>query len=928
MRPPLALGFVGLLLTLALPAAPPAPPALRLVLAGDSTVTDGGGWAPGFRFAWQPAVEVINTARSGASSVSFRSIGAWQKALDAQGHYLLIQFGHNDVPGKGPGRETDAATTFRANLARFVDEARAAGAQPILVTSIAHFNFAANGRLRPDPLAPYVAATRDVAAEKRVPCLDLNRLTTEFAETLGAARSANELGRMLPNKDGQLKVDTTHLGFSGGAQVGRMAAAELVRLVPALQSSLRPAEPPPSASGRTKWERRANEKQALTKGATWFNHEPLAFLLRRGGGNSDTIVEDYERQHEPEQIRRLAAAGVSHAGLIHFYKGLGLKAEGPDIDKTRRTVEVAHSYGMKVTASIAGTMFTETFYAEVPEARGWEQRDAFNLPVPYTQLQSFRHYACPHEPAYRDYLRRVLKIAVQEVKADQIMFDNVMLQPEPRSCHCARCATAFRDFLRLRYPDAAAAFRRFGLADTGAIQLPEWNDPAAPDTVKTIDDPVLQEWVRFRCESLAGHANELYDYVKKLNPRVAVGFNIKGLYSSNRLWTNAVYHPLFASRCDMLTLDTSGYDSRIDPTGGALVSQIRSYKMAQRLGMNVDEVVSDELHAAVHTVFNRPKGLTGVGYVGGPFAFGAHNVFTPALEFFREHYDRYFTNVQTSADVAVLRTWASTAYSVSANYVPLTLTEQVLIQHHVPFDLLHEEEIDRIDAYPGVILAGQDCVSDAQLAKLLHYVRAGGTVFATEDTGRYNERREVRRTHPLFPARTEGRGRIVLLPNPAASDSTALIAGGDGDLEITGGVEPRVRRFAPQQWVLPRNHAAIADAIARGLPRPLTLIAEAPLTTVVEVVTRPETAETIVHALNFDRKQATAPFALSIRKAAPGAVTSVTVLSLDADEPQPLPFRDAADTVTFTMPANRLHTMAVIAQTRPTTPPAPSGQTP
>ena len=206
MRPPLALGFVGLLLTLALPAAPPAPPALRLVLAGDSTVTDGGGWAPGFRFAWQPAVEVINTARSGASSVSFRSIGAWQKALDAQGHYLLIQFGHNDVPGKGPGRETDAATTFRANLARFVDEARAAGAQPILVTSIAHFNFAANGRLRPDPLAPYVAATRDVAAEKRVPCLDLNRLTTEFLAAPGGAapvcQRPHEVGATCQRKAG------------------------------------------------------------------------------------------------------------------------------------------------------------------------------------------------------------------------------------------------------------------------------------------------------------------------------------------------------------------------------------------------------------------------------------------------------------------------------------------------------------------------------------------------------------------------------------------------------------------------------------------------------------------------------------------------------------------------------------------------------
>ena len=32
--------------------------------------------------------------------------------------------------------------------------------------------------------------------------------------------------------------------------------------------------------------------------------------------------------------------------------------------------------------------------------------------------------------------------------------------------------------------------------------------------------------------------------VKALDPKVAVLFNIKGVYSFNRYWTNAVYQPL------------------------------------------------------------------------------------------------------------------------------------------------------------------------------------------------------------------------------------------------------------------------------------------------------------------------------------------------------------------------------------------------
>ena len=84
---------------------------------------------------------VTNTAQNGRSSKSFRDEGHWATAIAAKGDYYLIQFGHNDQPGKGPERETDPATTFPANMARYVDEVRAIGATPILVTSLVRRTF-------------------------------------------------------------------------------------------------------------------------------------------------------------------------------------------------------------------------------------------------------------------------------------------------------------------------------------------------------------------------------------------------------------------------------------------------------------------------------------------------------------------------------------------------------------------------------------------------------------------------------------------------------------------------------------------------------------------------------------------------------------------------------------------------------------------
>jgi lysophospholipase L1-like esterase len=202
---------------------------VRIVLVGDSTVNDEGGWGPGFRASFAPEVDVINLAKNGRSSKSFRDEGLWAPAIAAKANYILIQFGHNDVPGKGADRETDAATSYRDNLARYVDEARAAGAEPVLVTSIVRRNFTGDGKFKPDSLVPYAESVRSVAAAKKVPLMDLYGLTLAQAERLGPA-GCEEIGAR--DKDGN--PDHTHLGPKGRQEIGAMAAHELVRVVPSL----------------------------------------------------------------------------------------------------------------------------------------------------------------------------------------------------------------------------------------------------------------------------------------------------------------------------------------------------------------------------------------------------------------------------------------------------------------------------------------------------------------------------------------------------------------------------------------------------------------------------------------------------------------------------------------------------------------------
>ncbi|HYR58872.1 MAG TPA: rhamnogalacturonan acetylesterase [Chthoniobacteraceae bacterium] len=245
--PRMLFSALAVALVIAGPVRAQTPPRARIALAGDSTVKDEGGWGFGFKKKLAADVVCENFAQGGQSSKSFRDTGQWKKVLASKADYVLIQFGHNDMPGKGPKRETDPATTYPENMARFVAEARDAGAKPILVTSLARRVFEPNGKLRGE-LAPYVEAVRKVAAEQHVPLIDLFARSVELVEKLGPkgvepfepkivpkgalAPGATKADIDNPAASATPRRDGTHLTERGSIEFGAIVAEEMQKVLP------------------------------------------------------------------------------------------------------------------------------------------------------------------------------------------------------------------------------------------------------------------------------------------------------------------------------------------------------------------------------------------------------------------------------------------------------------------------------------------------------------------------------------------------------------------------------------------------------------------------------------------------------------------------------------------------------------------------
>lgn len=221
---------------------------ITVFMIGDSTMADkvltGGnrerGWGhvlPGF---FTEDVRIENHARNGRSSKSFIDEGLWETVVNRikPGDYVFIQFGHNDEKADVT-RHTDAGTTFDDNLRRFVKETRDKGGIPVLFNSIVRRNFTPD---LTDTHGKYLDSPRNVAKEMGVTFINMNKITHDLVQGMGAEASkklfmwipANTLAAC-PNG----KEDNTHLNVYGAKRVASLTVDAIGKQIPELAEYIR-----------------------------------------------------------------------------------------------------------------------------------------------------------------------------------------------------------------------------------------------------------------------------------------------------------------------------------------------------------------------------------------------------------------------------------------------------------------------------------------------------------------------------------------------------------------------------------------------------------------------------------------------------------------------------------------------------------------
>ena len=260
----------GIFLTTLMVSAITATAAIKVHTIGDSTManydessTDKRGWCQMLQqFFNADEVVINNRGKSGASSKSFYQEAAYWKTVIAgvnEGDYVLIQFAHNDEKNGGLDgdtlkaytiaqggdassidyRGTTASGTFKKFIRAYIEETKAKGGKPIIVTPICRKYFSGNTIRRngmhdlgdsfsilgssskgsvpeSDNTHDYAQALRDVAAEyEDVPVIDLTLMTRDLYLSYGDSYCTEHLF---------CTDDSTHPAKMGATLIARLFA--------------------------------------------------------------------------------------------------------------------------------------------------------------------------------------------------------------------------------------------------------------------------------------------------------------------------------------------------------------------------------------------------------------------------------------------------------------------------------------------------------------------------------------------------------------------------------------------------------------------------------------------------------------------------------------------------------------------------------
>ena len=526
---------------------------------------------------------------------------------------------------------------------------------------------------------------------------------------------------------------------------------------------------------------------------SWWGWEPLDHYRRTGGivGAVDTrapwMPQWYERLHSEEIASLMSGLGVNLA-CTHFFKGFGLKHEREEQQRTASLVRFAHRHGIRVLGYCQSrSIYHEQFLLEVPDAESWIQRNEKGELRTWGGAK-FRWAPCIHCAEFVDYLKRAIRVGLEETGLDGFHFDNDYCEP----CYCPRCEKAFGDWLAKRRPDLAGA----------KLTKTEKNPPR-------VTDPVAQQWVRWRCESLAEYQGKLRTHARSIKPDVIVLGNPAYPRDSNSAYARSVWAPLLGRQLDLMFAENGNFPGVEE---GMLISQVRASKYAAAVG-----------YRAVSTVWKRNKlnalalpdtedaialqiaeasangALPGTNWALRPLeegnkmrverpdlraALGKHLGFVRGIE-------PFVANARPVREIALLHTLASTAFD-NGESVPLVQgAEEILIRGGFSWEVVFGENLDRLVEFSVLVVAGQSHLSESEVRAIRAFVDRGGVLVLIGSNGRFDENG------------CERRGLV-------------LEESGDRAVRIEAAAVKAKIKTSEGRVALPEGWKQVADAIARA----------------------------------------------------------------------------------------------------------------
>jgi len=471
-------------------------------------------------------------------------------------------------------------------------------------------------------------------------------------------------------------------------------------------------------------------------------------------------LEDWHHWFDSEACPRL----MEDLGLnmLHsrFYKGMGWQFESRDFPHVKRFVENCHRHGVRALAYVQfSTLYYETMLAEIPGLDDWAAVDERGRKRTYHGGAYYRWLPCINAPGFEPYLKKLIRIALEEGDFDGIMFDNCGVPP----CHCDRCAALFREHLA-GLPDPEG---RFGLPTVDHVL------PPVRSGYGEIQDPIYQEWIRFRCQRVAALYHRLYRHAKACKRSAIVSGNVANVRRANVAGAAGL---IAADLADSFDVFVSQSGNAPGLTDGCVVNRVREIKLSQALGTDVlalcdsDAGISPGAESAYVLTLVEDAVFGGIPTDRTVIKPSPEMVSARLIEFRKPLLRRFNEAVRrgraglerpTYAPVRLLYSRESEAFSEQSHDATLS-AEEILLRNHVPYGLLPTDAATPLEAPADcevLLVCDQRCLSDAQLDALMRYAQDGGRLIITGQSGEHDESYRQRRANPL--ARLDGRPNVV-----------------------------------------------------------------------------------------------------------------------------------------------------------------------